>query len=78
MRIELVLVEFRQKGAYGCLRISDKAVIDFCAPAQLFSTNINLNNLRVLGIELLVRKVGTDHQQHVAVHHGVIAGGKPE
>ncbi len=61
VRIELVLVEFRQKGAYGCLRISDKAVVDLCAPAQLFSTDINLNNLCILGIELLVRKVRSDH-----------------
>ncbi len=63
VRIELVLVQFWQKGTDGCLRISDKAVVDFCAPAQLFSTDINLNNRCVLGIELLVRKVGTDHQK---------------
>jgi hypothetical protein len=30
------------------------------------------------GKELPVRKVRADHQQHVAVHHGVIAGRKPE
>ncbi len=76
VRIELVLVEFRQKGANGCLRIPYEAVIDFCAPAQLFSTDVNLDDRCVLGKELLVRKVRSDHQQHVAVHHGVIARGK--
>ncbi len=78
MRLRLVLVQFWQKRANGCLRISNKAVVDFCAPAQLFSTDINLNNGRVLGIELLVRKIGSDHQQHLTVHHGVIARGKAE
>ena len=78
MLIEFVLFQHWQKGAKGRLRISHQAEVDFCAPAQLFATDIDLNDCCVVGKELLVWKVRSNHQQHVAVHHCVIPGGEPE
>jgi hypothetical protein len=46
--------------------------------ANLFATQIDLDDLCVRWIELLVWKVAAEHQQRLTVHHGVIAGGEPE
>src|SRR6266481_9821399 len=70
MRIEFVLVELWEKGGYGCLGISNVAIVHFRAPAELFSTDVNLNHRCILGKELLIRKVRSDHQQNVATYHG--------
>ena len=67
-----------QKGAQRRLRVPHKAVINLGAPAQLFSPDVDLHHRRILGIELLIREVGPDHQQQVAVHHGVIARRKSQ
>ena len=58
--------------------IPDNAIIEPGTPAELFSTDVNLDDGRILGKELLVRKVRSDHHQKVAIHHCVIAGRKSE
>src|SRR6266436_7632307 len=68
VRIEVVLDELWEESTDRRLRISDEAVIDFRAPAQLFSADVDLDDRRVLGKELLIGEVGSDHQEHVAVH----------
>ena len=78
MLVVIGLAELWQERPNGRLRVSDKAVVDLGAPAELFSTDVDLDDRRVLGKELLVRKIGSDHQQQVAVHHRVIAGRKSE
>src|SRR6185369_9162676 len=49
-----------------------------CTAAELFSAKIDLNNRGVFWEKLLVRKVSPKHEQGVAVHHGVVTGGKSE
>ena len=60
------------------LRIPHKTVVHLCAPPELLSAKINLDDGCVLGKELLVRKVRSNHQQKIAVHHRVIAGRESE
>ncbi|HEV3056935.1 MAG TPA: hypothetical protein VGY48_01750, partial [Vicinamibacterales bacterium] len=68
MRIELVPGQSREKGADGRPGIADQAVVNLGAPAQLLSANVDLHDAGAFGIELLVREVGANHQEHVAVH----------
>ena len=46
--------------------------------AELLPAKINLNDRGFLRIKLLIRKVGADHEQEIAIHHGVISGRKTE
>lgn len=45
-------------------------------PAKIFRPNIHLDNLRIGGLrkELLVRKIGSQHEQQIAIAHGMITG----
>ena len=72
------MLQLGQQGSKGGLRIPHEAEINIAAASQLFAAEINLDDRRVFGKELLVRKVRAEHQQHFAVHHGVIAGRKSE
>jgi hypothetical protein len=78
MGLVRVLLQFRQEGSQRRLRVPDKAVVDLGAPAELFPTEIDLDDGRVFGEKLVVGKVRSDHEQQVAVHHGVIAGRKSQ
>src|SRR5271154_6454997 len=60
------------------LDAADHAQIDSRTTADLLASDVNLNNLCILRIELAVGKVGTEHQQRIAIHHGVIAGRESE
>ena len=73
-----VLFQLWQERLQCRLRIPHKTVVHLCAPPELLSAKINLDDGCVLGKELLVRKVRSDHQQKIAVHHRVIAGRKSE
>ena len=73
-----VLFQLWQERLQCRLRIPHKTVVDLCASAELFSTKVNLDDGRILGKELLVRKVRPNHHQKVAIHHRVIAGRKSE
>src|SRR6267142_562560 len=50
------------------------------AAADLFGPHIHLcdANPGAAGIELAIRKIGSEHQQNVAIEHGVIAGGEAD
>src|SRR5690242_3194033 len=73
MPLFAVLAKFREQGMQGCLYVSHKAIIKLCASAQLLSQSINLDDGCVFRKELLVRKICTEHEQHVTVHHCMIA-----
>jgi hypothetical protein len=47
--VVIVLTQLWQKSSQRRLRISHKAVINFCAPAQLFSADIDLDDYGILG-----------------------------
>src|SRR5260370_37903112 len=74
MLVITLCVQLWQQGSEGSPRVSHKTVIDLGAPSQLFSPDVDLDDRRILGEELLVGKVRSNHQQEVAVHHRVIAG----
>ena len=78
MLFVIALLELRQKGAQRRLGIADNAVIDFGAATELFAADVDLHNGRVFRKKLLVGKVGSDHQERVAIHHRAITGGKSE
>ena len=53
-------------------------MVDLRTSTKLFSAKVDLDDRRVFGEELLVGKVRSDHEQQVAVHHGMIAGRKSQ
>src|SRR4029077_18166957 len=73
-----VLLKLREKRLERRLRIAHKSVVQLCAPAELFSAKIDLDNRCVSWEKLLIRKVSANHEQGGAVHHGVVTGGKSE
>src|SRR5580658_7137421 len=58
------------------LHISNQAQIDRSAASNLIAAPIYLDDLCALGKELLIGEVRSQHEQRIAVHHGVIAGRK--
>ncbi len=56
----------------------DQPDIDRAAAADLGAAFVDLNLLRLRRIELRIWKVGADREQHIAVLHGAVAGGKSE
>src|SRR3984957_19113652 len=74
----LILLQPWQQRSQRSLCVSHKAVINFTATPKLLTSDIDLHNGRVLRKELLIGKIGADHQQRIAAHHGVIAGGESE
>src|SRR5262249_58795970 len=78
MPLVLVYRELGQQGAEGSLRIADETQIDLGPPAELLTPHIDLDDRRLLGKELLVREVRTDHQEEIAGHHSVVAGRESE
>src|SRR3984885_16178009 len=75
--ILILLQPWRHRSQRGFC-ISYKAKINFAATPQLLASNIDLHHGRVLRKELLIGKVGADHQQRIAAHHCVIAGRESE
>src|SRR5215470_4175447 len=73
MLVVLVLFQLWYKSTQRCLDVSDKTVVKLGPTSELFTANVDLHNRRILRKELLIRKVGPQHQQHTAVHHCVIA-----
>jgi hypothetical protein len=60
MRLVGVLLQLGQQGSQRRLRVPDEAVVDLRAPAELFSAEVDLDDRRVFGEKLLVRKVRPD------------------
>jgi len=78
MRVIAILFQLRQKSLECHFGIADQPVVELGATAKLFSANVDLDNGRVLGKKLLIREIGADHEQSVAVHHRKVTGGKSE
>ncbi len=76
--VVIVLIQLRPKRSESRLGISHEAVIDLGPPAQLLSTDVNLNNGGILGKKLLIRKICPDHQQKIAIHHRVVTRRKSQ
>src|SRR5712691_7050035 len=74
MSVKLILFQSGQKSSQRGLRISHVPEVQFGTAAELFATNVDLYDGRVLGEELLIWKVRSNHQQHLAIHHRVVAG----
>ena len=53
--------------------IANQAKIDLAAPAEIFRPDVDLRDLAVRRKELLVGKIGAEHQEHVAGMHGCIS-----
>ena len=70
--------ELGQQRFEGGLHVAHKAEVNARAPADLFAAEVHLNDRRLMRIKLLIRKIRAEHEQHVAIHHRVITGGKPE
>ena len=64
----------RERGA----DVADEAEIEFAAAAEVLGPDVDLRDLGVGRQELLVGKIGPEHQQHVAGVHGGVAGGKAD
>ncbi len=58
--VAILLQLWKQRLKRG-FSVTDQSVIQFCATAELFSPNVDLNNGGVLRKELLIREVGADH-----------------
>src|SRR5690349_21496741 len=67
----LVLLQLWQQGTESGLRVSDEAKVQLASASEVLATNVDLNDGRVLGIKIPVRKVRAEHQQDFAIHHGV-------
>src|SRR6266403_3659420 len=76
--VVVIFLQLWQESLKSHLGIADQSVVELCAAAQLFSSNVDLNNRSVFRKELLIREIRADHQQSVAVHHRKVTGGKSE
>jgi hypothetical protein len=73
-----LLLDPRKKGAQRLRDASHDSQVDVATASQLLHPDIDLHDARLLRIELLVREVSPQHQQRLAVHHGAVAGRKPQ
>jgi hypothetical protein len=73
-----VLFQLWQKRAQRAFNVAYKSIVQLGPPPELFSAKINLNNGRVSRKKLLVGKVSSKHEQGIAIHHGMVTGGKSE
>src|SRR6185369_3697411 len=78
MLVIVVLLQFWQERKERSFRVAYKTEINAGSASKLLTANVDLHNRRIRRIELPIRKVSPDHQQHIAAHHCVIAGGESE
>ena len=76
--VVLVLLELRKQHLQRRLRVTYQPEIKFRATSELLPAQIDLRDLRLFWIKLLIGKIGADHEQHFAIHHRVVTGGKSE
>ena len=76
VRAVRIVFEQGQQGLKRRAHFADDSKIDRRTPPDILGPDIDLRDLhtRAARIELAVRKVGSQHQKHVAIDHGVIAG----
>ena len=78
MRAAAVGFDVRQQRFDGVGDRSDQRNVDLRAPPDLGAAHIDLDDSRVLWVELLVGQVGAEHEQGIAVLQRGVAGGEPE
>jgi len=71
-----LLIEQRRQGRQCRADIAHDADIDGHAAADILTPQIDLSdaNLGAVRVELAVGEIGAEHQQDVAIAHGVVAG----
>jgi len=71
-------LEHRGQHLERVLHISNQTQIHGGATANLLPEAVHLNDLCTFRVELLVGKICAQHEERIAIHHGVVAGGKAE
>ena len=74
----LLLLDRGQQRAQGFRDAAHHAQIDAGAPSQLLLAQVDLHDARFFRVKLLIGEIRSHHQQRVAVHHGVVAGGEAQ
>ena len=74
-RVVFVLLKTRQQSLQGRLDIADRSDRDGMAPADMRRIRVDLDDRRLVRIELGPGEICSEQQQHVAVENGMIAGG---
>ena len=78
VRAVLFALEQRRQLLQRVFDFADEAQAHRRAPSNLLPAQVDLDDLGFWGKELRVRKVRAQHEQRIAVHHGVVAGRKAE
>jgi len=73
-----LLLELRQQRLDRFPHVAHHAHVDGRAPPDHFAALIDLRDPHAARIELPIGKIGPEHEQHVAIEHGVVARGKPD
>ncbi len=68
----------RQQRLDGLADVSCNAQVQRGTPAQCLWVAVDLDNFCVGRVELAIREVGAEHDQRVAVEHGVVAGAEAD
>src|SRR5215467_6065918 len=70
-----IFLEPRQQRLERRADVTDYAEVYWCTAPDLLCSNIDLRNAHrgPLWVELSVGEVSPQHQQHVAIEHGVVA-----
>ncbi len=74
----LGVVQMRQHSGDRRLDVTDESKVDAGSASQVFSAFVDLNDGRLFGIELRVRKVGAKHEERFRFLDGVIARGEAD
>src|SRR5215211_9229727 len=72
------LPQHRRQRRKGVPDGSDQSKIDWGATAEVAPADVDLNYLGIVGIELLIRKVGAQHQQRVGLFDGLVSRSEAE
>src|ERR1700733_2611442 len=69
----LLWFQHRLKGGQSVSHIANEPEIEPGAPPEVFRPQVDLRDGRFFRIKLLIRKIGSQHQEGIAVHDGVVA-----
>ena len=74
-RVLFMLLKARQQSLQGRLDIADRSDRHRMTPPDMRRILVDLEDRGLVRIELRPGEIGAEQQQHVAIEHGVIAGG---
>ena len=74
----LVLLQHRQQRPHGLGHVPEERQVQRRALAQLLTAHVDLDDLRVLRVELPIREVRAEHEDGVGLLHRPVAGGEAE